>query len=239
VSSLKAAYDLLGSGFVRDRWKKRFDTFPDWAKAGKSLPKDATVLVHHEDVHAGLRRKSVSDSAMWQGLLNYGRKSSQSQVHAELKSLGVTHVLWIEGDTISRYSLASDLRFSSLIVNHLEDEKTFGGIHVARLPRRIPRDRPSERVLYLACTGYAPGVYDLDALVVIGRNPPTDVPYPAPAEPLSDRSPEALNRLLTSVDFAVVNAACEGRATLPQPEGRAFVKRYHRGADELWIRRLR
>ena len=38
TTSLKAAYDLLGSGFVRDRWKKRFDTFPDWAKAGKSLP---------------------------------------------------------------------------------------------------------------------------------------------------------------------------------------------------------
>jgi hypothetical protein len=239
TTSLKAAYDLVGSGFVRDRWKKRFDTFPDWAKATKSLPKDATILVHHEDVHAGLRRKSVSDSAMWQGLLNYGRKASQSEVHAELKSLGVTHVLWIEGDTISRYSLASDLRFSSLVVNHLDDEKTFGGLHVARLPRKIPRDRPEERVLYLACTGYSQGIYDLDALVVIGRNPPPDVPYPAPATPLVTKSPAVLNRLLTGVDFAVVNPKCEGNPTLPQPEGKSFVKRYHRGGDELWIRRLR
>jgi hypothetical protein len=148
-------------------------------------------------------------------------------------------VLWIEGDTISRYSLASDLRFSSLVVNHLDDEKTFGGLHVARLPRKVPKDRPDERVLYLACTGYTPGVYDLDTLVVIGRDPPKDVPYPTPLAPLVDKSPAALNRVLGRVDFAVVNPKCEGNPTLPQPAGAAFVKRYHRGGDELWIRRLR
>jgi hypothetical protein len=239
VSSFKAAWDLVGSGFDRTRWPNRFDTFGDWPKTTKSLPKNAKLLVHHEDVHAGLRRQTVSDSAMWQGLINYGRKASQSEVHTELRRLGITHVLWIEGDTILRYSLASDLRFSWLIVNHLDDEKTFGGIHVARLPHKVPADRKHERVLYLACTGYTPGIYDLDRLVVIGRNPPPDVPYPKPDVPLVDKTPAALNRLLSNVDYAVVNPTCEGKPTLPEPASKAFVNRYHRGGDQLWVRRIR
>jgi hypothetical protein len=239
TSSFKAAWDLVGSGFDRARWPNRFETFTDWAKAGKSTPKNAKLLVHHEDVHAGLRRQSVSDSAMWQGLINYGRKASQSEVHRELLNLGVTHVLWIEGDTIMRYSLASDLRFSWLIVNHVQDEKTFGGIHVARLPHKIPADRKHERVLYLACTGYTPGIYDLDQLVVIGRNPPPNISYPKPTVPLANKSPTALNRALSDVDYAVVNPTCEDKPTLPEPGNKAFVSRYHRGPDQLWVRRIR
>jgi hypothetical protein len=238
-SSAKAVYDLLGSGFVKERRAKRFDAFPDWAKAGKSLPEDAKVLVHHEDIHAGLRRQSVSDSAMWQGLINYGRLESGSEVHWLLRGIGVTHVLWIEGDTISRYSLASDLRFSALIVNGLEREKTFGSLHLARLPRRSKTTVRPERVLYLGCSGYSAGVYDLGHMVVIGRNPPADTRYPEPMAALDQAKPARQNHMLKEVDFAVVNPSCPGRFTLPQPEGKAIEKRYHRGPEELWVRRMR
>jgi hypothetical protein len=236
-SSLKASFDLLGSGFVTERRGKRFEAFPDWAKAGGSLPKNAKVLVHHEDIHAGLRRQSVSDSAMWQGLINYGRATSPKQIHSLLRGLGVTHVLWIEGDTIARYSVASDLRFSDLIVNRVEDEQTFGGIHVARLPKRPPPPTRRERVLYLGCSGYSVGVYDLDAMVVIGRNPPPDVPYPKPVTLLADSTPPGLTRALKEVDFAVVNPDCPEHFRLPEPAKKGFAKRYHRGLDELWVRR--
>jgi hypothetical protein len=235
---VKAAIELFGSSFVRERFPKRFDAFTDWDKAGKSLPKNATVLVHHEDVHAGLRRRSITDSAMWQGRINYGRLASPRAVHAELRDLGVTHVLWIEGDTISRYSLASDLRFSALVVNGLADEKTFGGIHVARLPRKAPAEQRVERVLYLGCTGYTRGVYDLAKMVVPGRNPEPSVSYPKPDIVLDDTKPVAIERLLRRVDYAVVNATCQGAPGLPPSATRAFAKRYHRYGDELWVRRL-
>jgi hypothetical protein len=237
-SSAKAAYDLFGSGYDRDRRKKRFDVFTAWVRAGRSVPANGKILVHHEDVHLGLGRQSVSDSAMWQGLINYGRMPSQRAIHAQLQSLGVTHVLWIEGDTLARMSLASDLRFSALIVNYLDGERVFDHLHLARLPSSPPKNPDRERVLYLACAGYSPGIYELTTLTVPGLNPPASIAYPAPRIPLTNATPDVLAHAVEDVDFVVLNPHCPEHFTLRQLGDRGFVQRYHRGPDELWVRQL-
>lgn len=227
---LQRISELLSSGYRKD-YRDRFKTFDSIRTIGRAMPTDAHVLLHRFEGHAGLQRRSVTDHPSWQGLISYGRLASHRAVYDLFSELGVTHVVWVEDDWLSEDSLGGDLRFSGFVTHVLEGEQRVGGAVMARMPAAPPADDVADTVLYLGCRGYAPGLYDLDTMVVPGMDPPPGTRYP---EPVRGLGPTEAPLLLEQANYLVTDPKCAGR---PSVRADAFVRRASRKGEQLMVRR--
>jgi hypothetical protein len=222
--------ELLSGGYKRE-YAKRFRTFTDLREVGRALRPDQKILLHRFEVHAGLLRMSVTDHPSWQGLISYGRFDSHAGVFDLFRSLGVSHVAWVEDDWLAEDSLAGDLRFAGFVTHVLHDERKYGGIVVADLPDAPPSEI-DDTVLYLGCKGYQPGLYELETLNVPGMAPPPEARHPDPQLPLAGA--QAIAALITRANYVVTGTGCP----IAAPKLPGFVHRASRRGEALWVRRV-
>ena len=135
------------------------------------------ILAHGTRQTLGLKHRRVVDSVGTQGGIVYSKHKSPRDVYNQLKSLGVTHLLW-DAASESNDTITSDFVFFDFAMRHTEDLKHFGSTRVARMPAKPPPSTPfGQKVAYLACQGrYEPGLYKLTDL-----NVPVFVPPYSPA----------------------------------------------------------
>ncbi len=153
---------LAASGY--NKTPGRLRPYGPYAELGRTLPDDANVLVHDSPQQLGISARFVQDQ--WQGRISYGRLRSPAAIHAELQSLGITHLMWEPGFSNGWNSLASDLAFLNFSENYGVGARGFGRLHLARMPESAPESF-NDRVAVFACgSPIANGWYRLKRLNV-------------------------------------------------------------------------
>lgn len=144
-----------------------------WEAIGQALPPSAVPLVHGSFPHLGLGRQSATDVTGLQFGINYGRWGSQKEIHAQLRKMGVTHLIWNPGCEQSD-SVTGEALFLGL-ATQVTEKKALHGYSVGELPQE-PREI-GEGILYVGCANlFESGLYTLEALKV--PVPPWFHPWP-------------------------------------------------------------
>jgi hypothetical protein len=216
------ALQLLSSTFRGDfhsRWQ--FDT--GFEELDRTLPEDATVLLHEEYMKLGLNRRAIADSARWQGAIDYRQLARPDRVHDLLVSLGATHLVWKRWRSINReIPISGELVFFGYAMHYGEERRDAGGFAVAKLPAQRPPSREPGLVAYVGCNGaYAVSLAEIDRLVESdGRG----------AGPGGDAE-----ALLTTAELAVVDPRCPGDVHTQLTD--SFTETPRWGDLTLWVRR--
>jgi hypothetical protein len=225
-----AVLALFSSGYRRD-YAERLRPFGAWPAMGDTLPAGSRVLVHGDVGPLGLGRMTVTDMIGWQSGISYGRQRSHAELDRLLRSLGVTHLLWVPKQGPFWGSLADEVMFHSFVHQHTQGRRSFGPYELASLSEVDPADsNPALALLWGRVEGYAPGLYRTDMLTVAGYGYHPDSDYPAPLR--AARQDEA--ELSAQASYLVINAALSREATFPD-----FSRVMRCGAVELWIRNSR
>jgi hypothetical protein len=175
------------------------------------VPKDALLLRHESHDHLGVGVRTLEDWMTYQYAISYGLLGSAGEVHARLKSLGVTHLQWFTRSSRSWDSLAGDIRFFDFAVNHTTEAKQVGRSTVAKLPAAPPAREIGSKVLLLGCgsRSFASGIYELVDLRVPSFGPKSKR-FPRPRAPVTTASAAAA--VDESIGAIVVDSKC---ASLP------------------------
>jgi hypothetical protein len=207
--------------------------FTGWQAIGASMPPDGKLLIHHQHLHTGLGRASVSDWPRLQSGIAYGRFASAAAMYKSLRKMGVTHMAWSRERPWLDESIAGDLRFNEFGEKYT-NPKPIGELVVGRLPDQPPPEERAEAwIAFLACNDrYKPGLYRFSDMTV-----PTTVytpakSYPAPREPLAPNSD--LAPALARAKFAVLDPACG--FTLPKTFSSEFLQIGRRADYALYAR---
>lgn len=222
-SPAKRVLDLLDAGY-RKNYEERFDTQNSWVAIGRSVPKNALLLRHESHDHLGVGVRTLEDWMTYQYAISYGLLGSAAEVHALLKSLGVTHLQWFTRSSRSWDSLAGDIRFFDFAINHTTDAKQVGRSTVATLPAAPPTREIGSKVLLLGCgrRSFASGIYELADLRVPSFGPESKR-FPRPRTPVTTGSAAAA--VDESIGAIVVEPKCGSLPTSADGFVQAAVRR--------------
>jgi hypothetical protein len=178
-----------------------------WDHLGKTLSKDAKVLVHGLHAHLGLGHPSVSDWMRTAAGVSYGRLSSARAFYDKMREFGVTDLVWANnwGDD----SFAGDLRFYEFTAKYTTPREV-EGLTVAAMPSTPPPATPDGLVAFLGCDRYAAGLYPFSALTVPN---PRNIHQPRYPTPLESIAVGAEDEALSRAQFAVLNPGCGFKRT--------------------------
>ncbi|HPY20997.1 MAG TPA: hypothetical protein PLM08_25115, partial [Polyangiaceae bacterium] len=194
-SPVKAAVDFLATGFEK-KYDERLKIFGAMEKIADHIPKKAKVLMHEEHLTLGLQRRRVNDWQGYQGGLAYGLMTDPKELHEQLVTWGVTHVVWKDAKSAAVDSVGGDLLFFDWVLRHTQDRQVEGGYRIAMLPTEAPQGPFHDEVAYLTCgTNYAQGLYHRSALHLADRV--EDRKYPNPdilLEPDASNAQELIER---------------------------------------------
>lgn len=176
-----------------------------WDFIGRSLPAKSKVLVHGMHAHAGLGHPSISDWPRVQLGISYGRLASPAAVFAELKRMGVTHLVW-QSETWPDDSYAGDLRFYEFARKYTSP-KAVRGLWLGAMPSKSPPDTPRDPlVAFMSCDGrHAPGLYRLSSLTTPNPRGRAQGPYPKPLQSISSANAD---ERLAEAHFAIYKSDC-------------------------------
>lgn len=207
-SILPVVVRLLGEGNKGD-YEDRFRFGEaDLYTIGRNLEPGAKVVVHDSHLALGLKRPAVMDMCGWQGGISYGRLKSPHDLYAQLAGYGVTHLVWQTEKSRGHDSLASDLKFFWFARTYGLSPSVVGGQTVAVMPLMVDAaDKFPVNVAVLACDGtYAPGVYQLDSLIVPGTGKHVPAEYPRPFLPMTESGEQ---QLLQVASLLVYDRECQ------------------------------
>jgi len=195
-SPLRAASSLMASGFVKKEHRLR--PYGALSELSVELPPDARVLLHEINLQIGISRLVVNDQ--WQGRISYETLQSPAAIYHELRSLGVSHMIWTTDRASNWNSVASALAFLGFALNHAELPRTVGEFTVANFPATPPADAWNNRVAVFAC-GYPfpSGLYELGRLVAPGTGRPAATPIASVAD---------VTAAIASAGYLVVEPSC-------------------------------
>jgi hypothetical protein len=213
----------MASGFVKK--EHRLQPYGALSELSVELPPDARVLLHEINLQIGISRLVVNDQ--WQGRISYETLQSPSAIYSELRSLGVSHMIWSTGRASNWNSVASSLAFLGFALNYAQIPRTVGEFTVANFPAAPPPDAWNNRVAALTC-GYpvASGVYELGRLVAPGTGRPTATPI---------ASVNDLASAIASAGYLVVEPSCA--PTLPAAVESDFHRAYSYDRLRLYVRK--
>jgi hypothetical protein len=190
TSRLAAAVELVRSGY-QGRVAERDDYRSEFVKLGKSLPKDAKVLLRPLPVSLGIDRRTVLDQDGHQGLISYAGIGGPTALKRYYQRLGITHIVFWASMP------AWDKRAEILVDEFLRSTpiSRFGGLSVASVEEARPRPDPAQYLVFAQGIGYyGDGLYALDDL---GTWEPWDYPgrrFARPRTPLADSGEQLLAR---------------------------------------------
>jgi hypothetical protein len=234
VSPLKVAMDRLTSGFERDL-PRRKKAYGDLVDLGKTLPPNALVLVHDQEMHLGLQHASVSDSPDWQGGISYGRFRSPAELDDALKKLGITHIAMITGQSRDLDFLPGDIAFFDYVTSFARKPRKFGGWSLFELPAEPPPDDAYGDILWLGCGNkFPPGRY-ARADMMLPFYGPALRPFPPPRAPVSRTDQVRIDQETVSSTAVAVDPGCQ--SLRPSSLATEFSHVADRSKLEVWIRR--
>ncbi len=222
-SPLHVASNLMASGFLGTRDRLRVNA--PYSNYGETLPKGARVLLHELPLQLGLGVDTVSD--LWQGRLSYVALTTPAKIDAELRSMGVTHLMYNRGSSDGHFPLGSDIAFHAYarFAQYPDDR---GVLRLANMPSSPPPADFDDSVTYLACDGpYRPGAYRLSDL----RVPVGEAASPAPRREL----PNPLRPVDFDTAFIVQSAGCGEH--MPSEVQSRYALLLRRGRIEVFARR--
>lgn len=222
-TSFRVVTRFLASGFMKT--PRRLRPFGDTGAGGARVPRDATVLLHNVYPY-GYDANFIQD--LWQGRLNYGELASPRAIYKELRTLGVTHVVWITATGLEWTSLAHDLAFANFAANYVTDPIQEAKVTVGALTETEPSEPFNDLVAAFTCGAPKPsGWYRFSAL----RAPrPGELPI-GPESPLND-----VGEAIAKAGFVLVTNGCV--AQLPASIDSLFHPPFIRGNLKMYVRRL-
>jgi hypothetical protein len=223
----------LAGDFFQQTWhgqpQSRTAPFEDFAQIGRSLPKNARVLLHHEHMRLGLGLPTITDAYRTQYGISYGDIGSPLALHRLLRKYGVTHVVWTPEQTYGEDSAAGEFVFHAYVERYLVNPRHVGGRTVAGLPEREPIDEGHAVLCFTCDGGYEKGLYELSDLRISPLPLPDVVPeLPRPRAALDEHN---LQTLLARASFALVDPSCSGA---PPLDGFSAVARA--GRNQYFVR---
>lgn len=180
--------------------------FKEWAELAAVLPPHARVLIHEEEIHAGLGTATVMDYPGDQGGLYWGEPelATSRQIWFKLQQLGVTHLLWAEHQDRGADTPAGALAFFDFASQHTRRIRVKGGFVLAAVSNSPPPERPPGEVAYFACDARSPFAAGLYALSELARFPGDPRPISGPRPNVGEA--EAIER----AGYLVYDAGCRG-----------------------------
>lgn len=120
------------------------------SRAQKILPPDASVLIHDQHLHLGLRRRAVRDHTSRQGAINWALLGSTRAAAAQMEQMRVTHLYWL-GTPTAWSSIGDDVVFYRLAQLSGAGATSLGdGSFIAPIDKaRVQSDTPT--VLVMVC----------------------------------------------------------------------------------------
>lgn len=221
----KVVIDQLGRGYRGESGQKLL-AYPEWEAIGRAIPKGAKLLVHEEELRAGLAVRSAIDYSGDQGAFYWGEPgaSSPAEIHRLLRKHDITHVLWTKNTSHGSDTVAAGLAFFDFVTHHTDVIDTFGGYVLAALRAGTPPDTRPGSVAYYPCETartplppeawspvwaprglgwpiFSPGLY---RLADMARWPGDGRPIALPAPGV------AMDQAFERAEFVVFDARCHG-----------------------------
>ncbi|APR76931.1 Hypothetical protein A7982_02278 [Minicystis rosea] len=224
----KASIDLL----TRTPGRASADrlTFTDpFVGLGRVVPKNATLLVHDYHPHLGVGVPTVADCPYHQGGISYLRTPTARQVYDQLKSYGVTHLVWRNVAPREPDTLAGEIVFLDFIQHYGGTAKSVEGFMLSTMPAAAPPPgNPPDPVMVYSCgKGLRAGLYHLADLAIPALEKSRE---PRPYAPLNG-DPVAMAKDAKAI---VHDLAC---TTMPKGLEAGFVRTGQRDPWAVWIRR--
>ncbi|HYQ14301.1 MAG TPA: hypothetical protein VEQ58_01035, partial [Polyangiaceae bacterium] len=216
VDRLRSAMDLIRSGY-EGRAANRFEQYREgFVQIGKSLPADATVLLHDSHVNLGIDRRLYLDWAGFQGLISFDGLRTPRDVYDYYRRLGITDLLLVPGERPAS-TLQTEVLYDALVY-HFGGGRSVGGYRIVDLRKEPPAQHRPFRVATIGATGYRNGVFAVERLTTSEwLLDATKRSYPKPDQPLPRSADEAR---AAQLDAVVVGAGAsvprELRAVLDQ-----------------------
>jgi hypothetical protein len=156
----------------------------------RALPPNAIVLLHSGHVSLGLDRPVLADLSESQGLFDYHQLRTVREAYDRFKAAGVTHLTWMENNTMAPVKQAEIIFFS--LAKPLPATQ-FGIYSLVKLPALPPPARGPMLVLTAGLAGYVDGMYSIQELSLCEMRPPEACRPPRSLAPLPGPvTPEAL-----------------------------------------------
>jgi hypothetical protein len=191
-------------------------------------------MLHDAHSMLGIDRPVVLDWIGFQGLFDYRLYRTPRDLYDRLRAVGVTHVVWSSSSPPAR-SKQEELIFDAFVDDYAREPRRFGAMNVIALRPTPPPPVEPYRVLVAGLSGYADGLYPIDALSTCEELPPRLQRYAPPAKAAAP--PETVWSLLddaTAVFFGH-DAAADGPTT--ERLNREFRPVRFYAAFRLYVRR--
>lgn len=189
---IRSAMDLINTGY-NGRAKTRFDQYRSgFVALGKSLPKNATVMLHMSHVNLGIDRRLYLDWDGFQGLIGFTPAiRTPRDTYDYYRRLGITHLVYMPGERRSS-TLQEEVLYDSLVHHYRGGQTSYSGYHVVDLGAPPPEQQAPYRVATIGMNGYRNGLYEVGRLTT--NEYLLDVKlrvYPKPDEHLPDNEEDA------------------------------------------------
>lgn len=235
-AALKAPTELLGQGFLLN-FERRFDIQLEPVVIGSYLPKGAVMLLHESRDHLGYGRKLIADHTGDQYGIDYLGLGTRDRIHHKLRSLGVTHLVWRDGEASGIAPLGSDIAFFDFAFRATTGKTRVASSNVAALADKPPGPADERLVGVLGCPGvdYPSGIYKLSDLATPRFGPMKDT-YRPPVAPIEDEKSWSARVFAIALDNFCIqpNVPPTIDSTFERVARRS--ERWGRGHD-LWLRR--
>lgn len=176
---ISSAIALIRSGFEGNA-QRRFDNYLlDTRRMDHELPKDAVLLFHNTRLSLGVRRPVYQDLPGFQSLISYRSVRNARDLVKMYRSFGITHVVHERGKW-EAFTRQEEVVFAMFVQHHAKREMRTSIYEVLELPRVLPADEPTYRVLCQGIPGHRDGIYLVDQLSTLEQGLPEAKRYPSP-----------------------------------------------------------
>jgi hypothetical protein len=194
---LSDAVAMIRSGYD-GRAKTRFEKYLSGQVAlEKRLPQSAVVLFHNTRLSLGVDRPVVQDLPGFQGLISYRDVRTPRELCQLYRALGITHIVHERG-VWKALTRQEEAVFDSFLARFAPSRAQEYEFELIELPADLPPAEAPYRVLSLGLSGYADGIYPVDAMGTVEGLPERLRTYATPAVPWTGdvaNAPETIDRV--------------------------------------------
>jgi hypothetical protein len=184
IDRIQGSLSLIRSG-MDGRAAQRFESYrAEYVQLGRSLPKDAKIVLHQQHGMLGIDRPVLLDLIGFQGIFNYDTFRNASDYERRLRELGVTHAVWASPRNAA--SKHEAVIFESFVARHAKTTNVFGGLRVTPLNERSASPARTLHVMSYGLSGYSNGLYDVRQLSVCENMPPERQKFSQPKRRAGD-----------------------------------------------------
>jgi hypothetical protein len=235
--ALEAPMKLLGQGYLGN-YTHRFDIQIDQVAIASRVPKDAVLLVHDRRDHLGFHRRTVTDVMGDQYGIDWLDLASPDRIYAKLKSLYVSHIVWLDTHSEGFETLGGDIALFDFLYHQAEPRMRVGSYNVAPMPKKPPAPTGPRWVAVLSCPeaiDYKAGLYYLTDLST-PRYGPDKTKFREPRAPLTEPDEWRDQVIAISVDNSCPQPSVPARPERDFQRVAVRGERWGRGSD-IWVKR--